>query len=146
MKVNARSTRQAALFISWIIALIAVLGAEYAGRILHFPICHLCWYQRIFMYPIAVLGCIACYRNDFHGALYMLPLAVGAAIIALVQYLQQMIPSLSEIKTCQIGPSCQAIHMKLFGFITFPFASLVASTIMVILLLVAYETKPNHSA
>ncbi|MCY1049725.1 disulfide bond formation protein B, partial [Mammaliicoccus sciuri] len=44
--------QQYALFISWVIALVAMLGSLYFSEIRQFVPCTMCWYQRICMYPL----------------------------------------------------------------------------------------------
>ena len=41
--------------------------------------CTLCWYQRIFMFPIAIILGIACFTDDRQGAAHALALAFGRA-------------------------------------------------------------------
>src|SRR3954449_3294771 len=43
------------LWIAWAIALTATLGSLYFSEIAHFEPCRLCWFQRICMYPLAVV-------------------------------------------------------------------------------------------
>src|SRR4051794_33697473 len=92
------------LFIAWIIALAATLITLYSSEILKIPVCHLCWYQRIAMYPLAVILGIAVYRDDRRIAIYAIPLLVFGALFAAYQYLQQMFPSFNPINFCQAGP------------------------------------------
>ena len=42
--------RQNALYIAWIIALLAVIGSLYFSEIKGFAPCALCWFQRIAIY------------------------------------------------------------------------------------------------
>ena len=44
--------------------------------------CVLCWYQRIFMFPLAVVLGMACYSDDRRGAIYGLVLALGGVMVA----------------------------------------------------------------
>ena len=129
--------RQWALFIAWLIALLSFIITLYGSIILSLPVCHLCWYQRICIYPLIVILGIATFRSDGQVALYTIPLAVIGWIFAFYQYLLQMIPSFSPIGVCGNGPNCSEIHLKLLGFITYPFLSMAACMLLVILLYVA---------
>lgn len=51
-----------------IIALIAMIGSLYASEGLGFYPCELCWYQRIFMYPLVIILGIA--ALDYHAQIY----------------------------------------------------------------------------
>ena len=52
------------LWIAWGIALAATLGSLYFSELAKFVPCHLCWYQRIAMYPMAVILLVAALRRD----------------------------------------------------------------------------------
>ena len=40
------------IFICWIIACVSTLGSLFFSEIMELPPCALCWYQRIFMFPL----------------------------------------------------------------------------------------------
>ncbi len=132
-------TQRISLFLAWLIALIAMLGTLYASEIAKLPVCHLCWYQRISIYPLAIILGIASYRDDFKIALYGIPLAIIGAGFAIYQYLEQMMPGFGPINFCGTGPDCSEIHIQLFGFMTFPFFSFLACLAIVVLLILAYK-------
>ena len=70
------------MFIAWVISVIATLSALFIGEIMGKIPCNLCWYQRIFMFPLPIILGIALYRVDFSAWRYALPLSVGGAGIA----------------------------------------------------------------
>src|SRR6266536_2440469 len=72
---------QSSLWFAWIVALVATAGSLYLSEIAHFTPCTLCWYQRIGMYPLAVVLGIAAYRHDFGICRYVVPIATAAAFI-----------------------------------------------------------------
>ena len=129
--------RQWLLFIAWLVALASLLITLYASDVLAIPVCHLCWYQRICIYPLVLILGIATFRNDGNIAIYTIPLAAVGALFALYQYLQQMIPGFKPIDVCAIGPNCSDIHIKLLGFITYPFLSMLVCIFIIVLLGVA---------
>ncbi len=140
--MTSRSTRQFSLFAAWLIALVALLGTLYASEIRDIPVCPLCWYQRISIYPLTLILGIATYRNDIQIAVYAIPLAVIGAFFAAYQYAEQMIPGFAPIDFCRMGSTeCSNIHFKLFGFITFPFLSLIGCLVIILLMLIAYCGK-----
>ena len=49
-----RAIEKYALLICWFIALIAMLSTLFASEVLHWPVCSLCWYQRIAIYPMVL--------------------------------------------------------------------------------------------
>ena len=52
------------LYLAWVVSITAVLGSLYFSEIRGFIPCELCWIQRIFMYPIALILAIAVFRED----------------------------------------------------------------------------------
>ncbi len=44
------------LMAAWGVALAATLGALFIGEVMGMTPCLLCWYQRIFMFPLALIG------------------------------------------------------------------------------------------
>lgn len=133
------SSRQLCLLVAWVIALVATLTTLYSSEVLQYPVCPLCWYQRICIYPLAIILGIATFRNDSSIAIYTIPLAIIGALFALYQYLIQMIPGFNPIHFCTMGATCEETYFKLFGFITFPFLSLIACLLIIIFLVLANQ-------
>ncbi|MCS0543365.1 disulfide bond formation protein B, partial [Aeromonas veronii] len=57
------------LFIAFAAALISTLGSLYFSEIQKFVPCELCWYQRIFMYPLAIILGIAIFKKNYNISL-----------------------------------------------------------------------------
>lgn len=123
------------LFFAWLIALFATISTLFASEILNWPVCPLCWYQRICIYPLTILLGIAAYKNEKVIIPYALPFPVIGFLFAVYQYLEQMIPGFSPIDFCKQGVACSAIHLKLLGFITVPLLSAVGCVVMFVLIL-----------
>ena len=69
------------VFSAWLIALAASLSALFIGEVMGQTPCNLCWHQRAFMFPLAVILVVASFRGDASVSRYGLPLAaLGAAI------------------------------------------------------------------
>ena len=114
------------VYLAWVIALAATLGSLYFSEVRELIPCELCWYQRIFMYPLAIILGIAAYRNDPGIGVYTAPLAWVGAAIAAFHYLLQMVPLLGSLATCGGGVPCTEVEVEFLGFITLPLLSLVA--------------------
>lgn len=126
------------LFFAWIISLIAMLTTLYFSEILQWPVCPLCWYQRIALYPLVILLGIAAYKDDRAIISYAIPFPLIGLFFAVYQYLEQMIPGFAPIEFCRDGAvACSTIHLKLFGFITIPFLSAIACVMILILLMIS---------
>jgi len=132
-----KNLRQISLYLAWLISIIGLVGTLYASEILNMPVCHLCWYQRICLYPLVIILGIAAYRDDRGIVKYALPLTIIGLIFAIYHYLMQMIPGFAPIEVCGIGPSCSHMDFLWLGFINFPFLSLVSFILIAILLIIA---------
>jgi disulfide bond formation protein DsbB len=118
--------QQHSLYFAWLIAAVGMLATLYGSEIMHLPVCNLCWYQRICLYPLVVILGIACYKNTHDIVSYVLPLPILGMFFSGYQYAEQMIPGFGPIPLCGEGIPCGDIHFQLFGFITLPFLSLLA--------------------
>ncbi|WP_152656604.1 disulfide oxidoreductase [Oceanobacillus sp. CFH 90083] len=132
--------RQFYLYFAWLVASIATLGSLYFSEIKDFIPCELCWYQRIAMYPLAVILGIATFKKDFKIKRYVLPIAVIGWSISLYHYLQQKVPGFAPLKPCVGGVPCNMEYINWLGFMTIPFLAFVAFTLIIIFMLLI---KPN---
>ncbi|KPH78359.1 MULTISPECIES: disulfide bond formation protein B [Bosea] len=114
------------LFIAWIVAVAASLSALFIGEVVGQAPCSLCWHQRAFMFPLAILLAVASYRGDAGAWRYGLPLAViGMAIAGFHSLLYAgFIPE--GIQPCSQGPSCASADMTILGMLPLPYLSLAA--------------------
>ncbi len=128
-------TRRFGLFMAWLIAMAATFGSLYYSEIQKLDPCNLCWYQRICVYPLAIILGIAAYRGDRKIALYGVPLAAVGLGLSLYQILEQHIPALAVINLCGSGPDCGIDHLHYFGFLTMPMMSAAAFTAILFFLI-----------
>jgi disulfide bond formation protein DsbB len=129
------------LVLSWITALIATLGSLYFSEVLHYIPCTLCWYQRIFMYPLAIILGIAVYRNDQGIYKYVLPLSMIGMLISGYHTLLQKIPYFQQFEMCTTGVPCSKDYLNWLGFITIPLMAFIGFTIITICLIVIARRK-----
>ena len=134
-------SRQFSLFIAWFIAVVALIVTLYSSIAQLLPVCHLCWYQRICIYPLVIILGIGAFVDDRRSAVYGLPLALIGAILALYQYIIQWYPQFESIGICGLGPKCSDVHVKYLGFITYPFISMIGSIVIAALLIIALNDK-----
>ncbi|MED1468869.1 disulfide oxidoreductase [Bacillus salipaludis] len=120
------------LLLAWVAAIIATLGSLYFSEVEHFIPCTLCWYQRIFMYPLVIILGIAGYRNDLAIHRYVLPLSIIGMIISGYHTVLQKIPYLQQFEMCTTGVPCSKDYLNWLGFITIPMLAFVAFTIITI--------------
>ena len=112
--------------IIFLVSATATLGSLYFSEILKLPPCVLCWYQRIFMYPIAFISGIALYRKGKSWAWYVLPLALIGLAVAIYHNLLYYGILPESIQPCTLGVSCTTRQLDLLGFISIPLMSLAA--------------------
>ena len=117
----AASVKQTALPLAALVAITATLGSLYYSEIADFIPCRLCWYQRIFMYPMAIVLPIAAVRRDVGVRVYMIAFPVIGLGISIYHYLVQNVPSLSEGGSCDATAPCSSAYVDTFGFISIPF-------------------------
>lgn len=113
-------------YAAWAVAVGATFGSLFLSEVMQLVPCVLCWYQRIAMYPIAVILTVGLLDKERNIWRYVLPLAVMGAGIAFYHTLLQweIIPEAAA--PCQLGISCTTKDINLLGFITIPFMSLVS--------------------
>ena len=123
------------LFAAWVVALIASFSALFIGEVMGQAPCNLCWFQRVFMFPLVIILPIALLRDEKTVWAYALPLAILGSIIAIFHTLiyTRVVPE--GIKPCRQGPSCTNADMTIFGTFPLPLLSLVAFTAVTVLLL-----------
>lgn len=104
------------LFSAWFLALAASLSVLFIGEVLGQTPCHLCWLQRAFMFPLAVILGIAAWRSDLSIWRYAVPLAVIGGAIALYHWLLYAGVLPEPITPCTAsGPSCTDDAMLILG-------------------------------
>jgi disulfide bond formation protein DsbB len=133
------------LFAAWAIALASTLGALFIGEVMGKTPCLLCWYQRAFMFPLAVILAVACYNGDAAAWRYGLPVAgIGLAVAAYHNLLFfGVIPE--EIQPCtRTGPSCASADLNLVGIVPIPLLSLGAFAALTVLFLIIRRRMRNH--
>jgi disulfide bond formation protein DsbB len=125
-----------ALYLALAQAIVATLGSLYFSEIMHYPPCVLCWWQRIGMYPLILLIGAGILRRDAKIYLYVLPPALIAWCIALFHNLlyYKIIPD--TLAPCTTGVSCTTKFIEYFGFVTIPFLSFVAFSVIIIFMLI----------
>jgi disulfide bond formation protein DsbB len=124
------------IFTAWAISLAATLGALFVGEVMGQAPCALCWFQRAFMFPLAVILLVGCWRNDAAVGQYALPLAAIGSVIAAYQTLQHFGVVSQALTPCGSGPSCSGPDMTIFGGVPLPLLSLGAFSAIGLLLLV----------
>ncbi len=122
-----------AIWLAWLAALLATLGSLYYSEIANFEPCKLCWFQRIAMYPLAVILGVAAFTKDRKVVRYALPLAGVGALISAYHYLIQHYPDLDAASCSPFSP-CTGTYVWEFGFVSIPLMALVFFSAVIVAL------------
>ena len=133
------SVGPAALTVAGTVAVVAMLGSLYFSEVADFPPCRLCWFQRIGMYPLAVILPIAAWRRDRQVRWYGLPLAVAGGALAIWHIVIERFPSL-ESGACDVTNPCSTIWVERFGYLTIPTMALSGFVLIALLLALPQES------
>jgi len=100
--------------------------------------CVLCWYQRIFMFPLVLILAAGLFPFDTKLVRYALPLIAVGWMIALFHVLlvAGIVPE--NIRPCAQGIPCKDQVIEWFGFLTIPLLSLIAFSLVGLPLIVAH--------
>lgn len=128
-------------YIAFTQALVATLGSLALSEIAKLPPCVLCWYQRSMMYPLAIILAVGIVRRERQLWQYVLPLSLIGWIISLYHTLLQWKIIPDTLAPCVQGVSCTTVQVHLLGFITIPFMSLVAFTVIIGCMIVEWRSS-----
>ncbi len=142
--IKQGSQAWAIVFTCWLISTAALSGSLFMSEIMGLKPCVLCWWQRIFIYPLAVLFMVGLFPQNKNAdekidravVRYTLPLAVIGLGFAIYHYLvySGVIPE--SLQPCSEELSCAKVDLELMGFITIPLLSIFAYSAIIVLLLI----------
>ncbi len=129
------------LWIGFIISFSGVLSSLFYSNVIGFIPCYLCWFQRIFMYPTALIFLVALIKKDRNVSSYILPLVSIGALFALYHnYIYYFGEGTAPCDAS--GVSCvKALVMEFGGYISIPSLSLTSFVALIVLLVVARSYK-----
>ncbi len=130
---------QHGILFSFAVALVATLGSLFYSEVAGYEPCKLCWLQRIFIYPQALLLGMALWKKDRGITDYSIVLSAVGALIAGYHYLLQLgvAPSL-PCAAVGYSVSCAQRFVMQFGYVTIP---LMAFTAFLMILLFMISQK-----
>ncbi|WP_419770072.1 MAG: disulfide oxidoreductase [Candidatus Marinarcus sp.] len=124
------------VLLCFILALTATLGSLFFSEIMHFIPCSMCWYQRIFLYPLVLIFLFHLLYPDEHLFKYAMPLVSVGLFFAVYHNLLMFKIIPETLLPCVQGVPCSTEYINWFGFITIPFLSLVSYLALFILLII----------
>lgn len=132
------------IYLCWFVALIASMGSLFFSEVMLFPPCVLCWYQRIAMYPLVLIFLV----GSFYGAratwAFSTPLVVVGLVLAIYHNLLHYGVVPETASPCREGVSCATVYIQWFGFITIPMLSLIAFSLLFLLVMLLKREIKNE--
>jgi disulfide bond formation protein DsbB len=132
------------LFLAWFLASVSTTGSLFFSYVVEFAPCVLCWYQRIFLFPLVIILAVGLFPFDKSVVKYSLPLAIAGWLTALYHTLlySGVIPE--NIQPCSQGVSCTEKYIELFGFVSIPMLSLLSFSTIIGLLVFLNRTNSQR--
>ena len=127
----------APLFAAWLIALLATVGALFLGEVMGMTPCVLCWYQRIAMFPLAVILGLGLLEADGRSIRYAWPFAWAGWVMAVYHCAVFWGVVTEGLVPCGKGGSCADAEVQVAGVVPIPLLSAIAFTGILALLWVA---------
>lgn len=136
-------TAWALLFVAWVLVTTATLGSLFFSEIMGVPVCELCWYQRIAMYPLTLILAIGLLPYDPRVLRYAAAFVSLGWMIALFQVLlvAGIIPESAQ--PCVQGIPCSETHISLLGFLNIPTLSFLTFTVIGVLLFYSHRLESS---
>jgi disulfide bond formation protein DsbB len=132
----------ALLFAAWLVAAVATGGSLFISQVIGLPPCVLCWYQRIFLFPLVVVLGFGLFPTDRRVVRYALPLVALGWLVAGYHNLVYAGVVPESLQPCTRGVSCSEESLELFGVLSIPMLSLLAFTALAGLMLAVARRSP----
>jgi len=129
------------IFASWLVATVSSIGSLFFSEVMELVPCVLCWYQRIFMFPLAIILLVGLCPLDRRVVNYALPIAIVGLLFTLYHCLLYFGFIPENLQPCSQGVSCADEGMELFGFLPIPLLSLASFSLIIFFLLTSRFSK-----
>ncbi len=126
------------VFMAWLVATLSTVGALFMSEIMGFAPCVLCWYQRIFMFPLVFVLGMGLFPFDPKVIRYALGLSLVGLSIAVFHSLLMAGVIPESLAPCRQGIPCTTVQIQWFGFVTIPMLSATAFLAINVLLVTTY--------
>jgi len=141
--VNDNQTGWLLVFAACILALVAALASLFFSEVMDVPVCELCWYQRIALYPLVVILAFALFPYDPHALRAAGTFVAAGWLIGLFQLLVVVGVIPEGMQPCVQGIPCSDTPVSLFGFLNIPTLSFLTFNLIGLLLYVAHRTESS---
>ena len=127
------------------VSLVAVIGSLSYSEIIGFVPCDLCWIQRMFMYPQAILAFIGLVKKEKSIVSYLFVLSIIGGFVALYHSLihWRLISGSFLACTSSLTAPCAKVYVLEYGYITIPFMAFSMFVYLIAITLIYYKSKSN---
>lgn len=131
--------RENSMYFGFTVSLAGILGSLYFSEIMGLIPCVLCWYQRIALYPLAVIFAIGIIKRSKEAWSYAWPLIIMGWLVGLYNILlvYGVIPESQFV--CSAGVSCAVVTWSMFGFVNIPLLAFLAFNFLLSLAIINYK-------
>lgn len=124
--------------LAFLLAFVAVLGSLFYSEVIGLEPCFFCWWQRICIYPLALILGISLWSKD-HEVIkkYAIILAIIGGIFGIYHYLVEKFSFIAATVDCSAtgAVSCSISPVNVFGgYVTIPMMSLTILVVIILLL------------
>jgi disulfide bond formation protein DsbB len=124
-----------------VVAVVTMGGSLYMSEVLHYQPCRLCWVQRGFAYPLALLLPIAVLTRKRRLHRIAMPMSFLGAIVSGYHVALEHFPSLETSTTCDPTNPCSLIWVRHFNFVTIPTMALASFLLQIMLASVGWNNS-----
>lgn len=144
LSARVRNRLQHIPYLWYIAAIAALAGISIAGSLVYqlvyeTPVCELCWWQRIFLYPVSAITLVALWYKSRETHVTVAILSAFGLWYALYHYyyhFQGLVLGNKLMLPCSYGglmPACTDSPILVFGFATIPFLGIMVFGSMLLL-------------
>lgn len=133
-----------------IVAVVSMAGSLTYSHVYGLPVCMLCYYQRLCMYPLVLFLGVAVWKRDYSfvrlPAMILALIGAGFAGFHYYYHVLSFYTDQTIVMPCSaIGlvPSCGDQHILIFGHITIPFMAFIAFLLIASGLYLAGKTRKS---
>lgn len=130
-------------FAAFLVAMAATAGSLFFSNVMSVPVCELCWYQRIALYPLVVIigiGLFPWNPGMLRTAVTFTAIGWLTAVFHLL-LIAGLIPE--NARPCIQGIPCSETHFYLFGLLNIPTLSLLTFGLIGALLCLAHRIETS---
>jgi len=138
---SSKTINTTIILLCFLVASVATLGSLFFSEVMGFVPCSMCWYQRIFMYPLVLIFLINLLYPDDKLFKYSMPLVATGLFFSIYHNLLMFDIIPESVVPCVSGVPCSTEYINWFGFITIPLLSFVAYFMLFILLILGNKNE-----